>query len=227
MLADEADESDGGEFAGIHNLCRRGVVANRSMLTPTTFMNGYLWVIGSNQKNYDVRLEYWDAQVALFREGDAERIARERDEIREEWSQRKCYLSPDMVESVIEAATRIFVIGWEGFRDRWLLLPPDPESEHEEDWWDVYSRFCKFWEVGDALAWYLVRNLYGGRFFKPDVHIMGIARHFFGEAAPLAAMRAEAKRLWPTVCQEPRLLPLHLGELDYMLWWYKRKNPLP
>lgn len=225
---DEANGHDGGELATIHRLCRRGVLENWSALTPGTFILGYIWVVGSNQKDYDVRLKFWDGQVELFRDGDPERIARDRDEIRDEWARRKCYLSPDMVESVIETATKVFVAGWEPFREKWLLLPANPESESADDWWGVYSQFCKFWEVGDALAWYLVRNLYGGRFFKPDLHIMAVARHFFGDAAdPLAAMRGEAKRLWASMCKDTRFLPLHLGELDYFLWWHKRKNDLP
>jgi hypothetical protein len=226
VLADEADGSDGCELEGIHRLCRRSILENWSALTPATFIHGYLWCVGSSRKNYGVRLKQWDDQLRLFRQGDAARIAR--DEIREKWARRKCYLSPDMVESVIEAATKIFVAGWEGFRNKWLLLPADPESEQGEDWRGVHSQFCKFWEVGDAIAWYLVRNLYGGRFFKPDEHIKAIARHFLGEREdPIAAMRTEAIHGWPSVCQDRRFLPLHLGELDHILWWHKRKNGLP
>jgi hypothetical protein len=228
-LTDWADRSDGGQLEGIHRLCRRTVLDNWSGLTPMTFMREFLWCVGSAQKIYDVRLKYyWPDQLRLFRNGDSDRIARERDEIRKEWALKKCYLSRDMVESVIEAATKIYISGWDGFRANWLLLPADPESEREEDWRGVHTQFCKFREVDEANAWYLVRNLYGGRFLKPDVHILGVARHFFGHGAhPLAALRTEAKRLWLSVCQDARFLPLHLGELDYMIWWHKRKHGLP
>src|SRR5262245_37575709 len=93
-LDDEANGNDGGELASIHRLCRRGTLENWSALTPGTFILGYLWVVGSNQKDYDIRLKFWDGQVELFRHGDPERIARDRDEIRDEWAGRKCYLSP-------------------------------------------------------------------------------------------------------------------------------------
>lgn len=134
-----------------------------------------------------------------------------------------------MVESVIEAATKILVSpDWESFRGKWLNLPANPESDQQEDWLDAYWQLRKFPQVGDAIAWYLVRNLYGGPFLKPDVHIKKIAEHFFAESGDsLEAMKAAARRVWPQVCNTSQLLPLHLGELDYVLWWHKRKHGLP
>jgi hypothetical protein len=59
----------------------------------------------------------------------------------------------------------------------------------------------------------LVRNLSGGRFFKPNLYNMAIAPCFFAAAEdPRAAIREEAKRLRSSVCMDSRLLPLHLGE---------------
>jgi hypothetical protein len=227
-FADETDGKDGGEFADILERCRQGVLANWAALTPVTFLQGYLWCVGSSQKDFEVRCGFWEDQLSLLRHGDPDSIARERDEIREERLSRPCYLHPKVVESVIEAATKIFVSDWETFRRQWLVLPENPESVRQEDWLEAYWQLRKFPQVGDAIAWYLVRNLYGGPFLKPDVHIKAIAEHFFGHREdPLTAMSAEARRLWPQVCRDPRLLPLHVGELDYVLWWHKRKHGLP
>ncbi|MGH7173082.1 MAG: hypothetical protein ACRELG_22605 [Gemmataceae bacterium] len=227
-LTDEAAGKDGGEFAGIRARCRQGVVANWSGLTPVSFLQGYLWCVGSSQKNFDKRCSVWDDQLSLLRHGDPERIARERDDIREERLSRPCYLHPKVVESVIEAATKIFVSDWQSFRRRWLLLPEYPDSVEQVEWLEAYWLLRNFPQVADAIAWYLVRNLYGGSFLKPDIHIKKIAEHFFGQYVdPLAAMSAEAHRVWPHVCADPRLLPAHLGEIDYVLWWHGRKNGLP
>ena len=81
-LADHASGDDGGEWRGIHELCRRGVRENWSLLTPERFLPGLLWCVGSVQKDYAVRLNFWDGQLELFRGGDPMRIARERDELR-------------------------------------------------------------------------------------------------------------------------------------------------
>ena len=82
--------------------------------------------------------------------------------------------------------------------------------------------------VGDALAWYLIRNLYGAPFFKPDVHIKAIAGHFFGSAPdPVEALAAACRLHWPEVCSESRLLPVHLAEVDYILWWCRRETGEP
>ena len=124
--------------------------------------------------------------------------------------------------------TRICAGGWDAFKRKYLLLPNEPQSENPNDWQDAYWQLRSFPEVGDAIAWYLIRNLYGGPFFKPDVHINEIAMRFFPETdQPLDAMSAEVRKCWEKVCKDKRFLPLHLGEVDYMLWWYKRKNALP
>jgi hypothetical protein len=80
--------------------------------------------------------------------------------------------------------------------------------------------------VGWAIGWYLIRNLYGGRFFKPDMHINAIVAHFIGEGQP-EAMAAAVRELWPTVCSDSRLLPVHLGEVDFILWWYRQATNEP
>ena len=84
-----------------------------------------------------------------------------------------------MVESFITAATLLRRSDWERFRDERLVITADPGSGCEDDWWPAYWQFRRFPRVGDAIAWYLVRNLYGGPFLKSDVHIWAIARHFF------------------------------------------------
>lgn len=82
--------------------------------------------------------------------------------------------------------------------------------------------------VGQATAWYLIRNLYGAPVFKPDIHICAIASHFFPETDdPLSAMSAAVCDLWENVCEDKRFLPVHLGETDYVLWFYRRRTGLP
>src|SRR5882724_5869094 len=98
-LLDQASGEDGRELHDLHELCRRGVQANWSLLTAARFLPGLLWCVGSVQKDYAVRLKFWDDQLALFRGGDPIRIARERDELRGEWRARRCYLNRDMVEA--------------------------------------------------------------------------------------------------------------------------------
>jgi hypothetical protein len=227
-LADQASGEDGGELRWIHDLCRRGVRENWLLLTAERFLTALLWCVGSVQRRYTVRVNFWDAQLALFRGGDASRIARERDGIRAEWSADKCCLNRDMVEAVIEPATTMELNSWERFRERFLLLPDDPEADTPEAWSPVFWALRQLAEVGPATAWYLIRNLYGGPVFKPDVHIDAIARHFFGTAErPVEAMTAELRRIWPVICTDPEYLPLHVGEVDYVLWWYRSTTGIP
>jgi hypothetical protein len=227
-LADQVRGEDGGELHGIHELCRRGVRHNWSQLTAERFLPALLWCVGSVQKDYAVRLNFWDGQLELFRDGDPLRIARERDELRAEWLARKCYLNRDMVEAVIEAATKITLNGWNHFRERFLVLPDEPQAETPAAWEASYWALRELPQVGDAIAWYLIRNLYGGPFFKPDIHIDAVARHFFGTADhPIEEMANELRCIWPEVCTDPTYLPLHMGELDYVLWWYRRNTGLP
>ena len=73
----------------------------------------------------------------------------------------------------------------------------------------------------DAIAWYLIRNLYGAPFFKPDLHIRAIEQHFFGNG-DLGELSARVRQLWPKVCRDSRLAPVHLGVVDHVLWWYRQ-----
>jgi hypothetical protein len=81
--------------------------------------------------------------------------------------------------------------------------------------------------VGDAIAWFLIRDLYGGRFFKPDVHILAIARHFFSGGDPLKELTDAVRQEWKSICTDKRFLPVHLGEVDLILWWYRRRTGIP
>jgi hypothetical protein len=74
--------------------------------------------------------------------------------------------------------------------------------------------------------WYLIRNLYGAPFFKPDLHINAIVAHFFGRDK-LDEMTVSVRQLWPQVCSDKRFLPVHIGIVDYMLWWYRQKTGEP
>ena len=77
--------------------------------------------------------------------------------------------------------------------------------------------------VGNATAWYLIRNLYGAPFFKPDLHINAIEKHFFC-SGNLNEMSAAVRQLWPKVCTDSRISPVHLGVVDYILWWYREET---
>src|SRR5205814_8866719 len=112
---------------------------------------------------------------------------------------------------------------WKAFKRDYLLLPENPETESLDDWWPGYSALDRLPMVGDAIAWYLIRNLYGAPFFKPDLHIKGIEKQFFGNGN-LDAMSAEVRRLWPRVCTDSRIARVHLGVADYILWWYRRQT---
>ena len=95
-----------------------------------------------------------------------------------------------------------------------------------EDWLSAYSALDRLPMVGDAIAWYLIRNLYGAPFFKPDLHINAIKRHFFGNG-DLNEMSATVRQLWPQVCTDSRLARVHLGVVDYVLWWYRMNTGRP
>jgi hypothetical protein len=229
-VSDEAIEADNGELQCIHKRCRSGVRNNHENLNSTTFMKEYLWCVGSIQKPYDRRLKYkyWDKQLTLFRQCDALRIISEAIAIRKEWENSHCDLKKEMVDSVMFAAALIVAEGWEVFRKKYLLLPKEPEAETATAWGDAYWLLDQFPLVGDAIVWYLIRNLYGGPFFKPDVHIRAIAEHFFSSVdSPVEALAIAVRQEWPKACPDLRFQPVHLGEADYMLWWYRRKTGIP
>src|SRR5262249_47056961 len=127
--------------------------------------------------------------------------------------------------AVIDTAAKV-AAGWDAFKAEYLLLPDDPEAETVDAWWAAYNALDRLPMVGDAIAWYLIRNLYGAPFFKPDLHINPVAAHFFGHGE-LNEMAEASRRLWPEVCHDSRLLRGHLGEVDYVLWWYRQATGLP
>jgi hypothetical protein len=210
---------------GLHKLCRTGVLRNWNAVQPDGFLGDYLWCVGSIQKPFERHAkQYEECQLKLFRDCDPSQIARDARAIRAEWNKCKCDLNRRMLEAVIRTATEI-ASGWDAWKRDNLLLPPNPESERTEDWWEAFAALDRLPMIGPALAWYLIRNLYGAPFFKPDLHINAIANHFF--AGDLEAMASAVRRLWPAVCKDRQYHPVHLGEVDFMLWWYRRKSNDP
>jgi endonuclease III len=133
-----------------------------------------------------------------------------------------------MVEAIFGTAELMVARTWESFKAEYLLLPPNPQSESLTDWRPAHAALDSLPMVGEATAWYMLRNLYGAPVFKPDVHICAIAKHFFPQAeAPLEAMTVAVRELWEHVCQEKRLLPVHMGEVDFVLWWYRQSTGVP
>jgi hypothetical protein len=130
-----------------------------------------------------------------------------------------------MLDAVIATATKV-AGGWGAFKVEYLLLPDNPDSELLDDWWQSYSKLDDLPMVGRAIAWYLIRNLYGAPFFKPDLHINAIVKHFFGPDR-LSEMSRAVRQLWPKVCDDPRWPVVHLGVADYMLWWYRQSTGEP
>jgi hypothetical protein len=130
-----------------------------------------------------------------------------------------------MVNAIISTAIEMRE-GWDAFKKSNLLLPGNAESESMDDWWDAHSALDNLPMVGEAIGWYLIRNLYGAPFFKPDLHINAIAMHFFGEAG-IPAMSVAVRELWPQTCSDARFEKVHLGVVDYMLWWYRQTTNDP
>ena len=223
---DQASRADHGELHTIHERCRRGVQANWEALTAASFFTQYFWCTGSAGKRYEVRLQYLDAQVELLRGLDPAAVARDGDLIRAEWKEERRYLRPEVVEAIIQVAGQLS--DWDKFKESYLLLPDNPETGLTTDWLAAYWRLRKLPWVGFATSWYLIRNLYGARVFKPDVHILDITEFFFGpEALPQGALAQAVLQYWPEVCSTPELLETHLGEVDYVLWWYRSWTKLP
>lgn len=215
-------------LANINRKCRAGVLENWNVLSSREFLVEYLWCIGSSRKDNDVHLRYWTGQLGLFRQCDAESIRREMRQVVDEWQSNKCYLSPDMFVSVLVTANEIAMKGWTSFKSKNLLLPHAPESEDPQDWSVARDALRSLPGIGPVISWYLLRHLYGAPFFKPDQHIATIARHFFkGCRNPMRAMSDSVRMLWPKLCEDGRLLPVHLGEVDYILWFYRSETGLP
>jgi len=226
-LCDEREENDYGNLKWVHELSRKGVQQNWTELTAATFLKQYLWCVGSIQKKYCTHEKYYPSQKKLFRNCNAKRIASEAKLIRKEWETSKCDLNSRMLEAMIFTATEV-AKGWDDFKTNNLLFPVNPESAAVDDWWEAYRALDDLRMVGDALAWYLVRNLYGAPFFKPDLHINTIASHFFGKTRnSLKELATAAVSAWPSVCNDKRFLPPHLGEIDYILWWFRQNTGLP
>ncbi len=234
-----ADEgTDHGELDGVVALCAAGVSENFRRLQPERFLVQLLWCIGSQQKDYEVRMRarpggsHWKRQRRLFRQGVPSRIAAQADSIREEHAADKRYLRPAWVEALIAEARHIVDEEWPGYRSRVLPLPADPESERLDAWYPTVRALDRLPWVGEITAWYLLRNLLGAPVFKPDIHIVAIAWHYFGDDDdPLAAMTEATRQAWPRVCEAAgvakRVLSPHLGVVDFILWWYRRETGLP
>ena len=226
-IQDRANKEDGRNLDTIHKRCRNGVKANWEDLDAVTFFRQYFQCTGAAGKKYVVRERFRDAQVELFRGLDPTAVARDGDQIRKEWKEKRRYLHPEVVKAIIQVAGQL--ADWDQFKASYLLLPDNPETELTTDWLAAYWRLRKLPWVGFATSWYLIRNLYGARVFKPDVHILDITEFFFGpEALPQDDLAEAVLRYWPEVCSTPWLLPTHLGELDYILWWYRvwEKEPV-
>jgi hypothetical protein len=208
-------------------LCRRGVYRNWKALTPEKFLSGYHWCIAGISKRADVLGKYWDSQVSLFRQHDPARIVADRHAIRREWQQGKRFLHPKTVEAMITTAGLVNR-SWDDFKGEYLPLPENPESELLPDWSPSHAALDRLPRVGFAVSWFLIRNLFGAPFFKPDLHINAITHHFFKHAErPLEAMSQAVHELWEEVCSDERLKPVHLGEVDYILWWYRANTGIP
>lgn len=226
LLTDANLREDFDEF---EQRCRRGVAANHAALDASTFMRQVIWTIGSTQKRYEVRMQYWEAQQALFRAGDPDAIRDEEKAIRAQWKKAKVYLGPKQFEAIVAIGKIVAKTSWKPFKQRYLLLPQDPATESCAAWSDAHWALRELPQVGYAIGYYLLRNLYGAPFLKPDVHILAIANSYFGDAAdPLAALQFELHKCWDDASARlPRLRPIHMGICDYVLWWYRQRTGLP
>ena len=131
-----------------------------------------------------------------------------------------------MVSAVLSTAKEI-ARDWEPFKSDYLRLPAKAEAETVQAWEDSRRALDRLPMIGYALAWYLIRNLYGAPFFKPDVHILAIADYFYGQNPdPIGALSHAVRALAP-VCTDSRLTPIHLGKADYILWWYRSNTGEP
>jgi hypothetical protein len=221
--ADKALHDD-PTLQGLHKLCRRPVLRNWKGIKPEEFLAEYLWCVGSIRKKFHNHQKYYPCQKELFRRCKPDQIVSDARSIRAEWKKCKRDLNSKMVEAVIMTATEIGK-DWNAFKQKYLPRPVNPQSESPDDWWDSFAALDQLRLVGGANGWYLIRNLYGAPFFKPDVQINAIAKHFF--RGNLQAMTSAVRKLWPQACVDKRFNPVHLGEVDFVLWWYRSQTGDP
>jgi hypothetical protein len=227
-LEDERQGRDGGNLNRINKLCRTPVQENWEALTEERFLQTLLWCVGSVRKPWKTHQKYYPRQLELFYSCDSQAIVANENQIRTDWIREKRDLNERMVNAVMNVAKQIVNDGWMEFKQRKLLLPNDPETDDLNHWRPALKELKSLPQIRTALSSYLLRNLYGAAVFKPDVHIICIAEHFFGEYKdPIRAMTNAVKRLWPKVCNDERFLPVHIGEVDYILWWYRSRTGKP
>ena len=227
-LQDENHSTDDGNLALTNKLCRAGVLQNWEQLTACRFVAEFAWCVGSVQKPWERHVRFFPLQEKLFRYFHPNTIVAEERLIRREWKSNKCDLNLKMVKAVIGVAQEIVASGWDSFKEQRLLLPNDPDTLDPDDWKLPLKELMDFPQVGPALSLFMLRTFYGAPFFKPDIHIIAIANHFFGNhRQPIMAMTDAVRQLWPKVCTKSRFLPVHIGEVDYILWWYRRSTGKP
>jgi hypothetical protein len=193
-------------------------------LTGKDFLEAYLWCIAGIRIPATSLAKKWDRILSLFRKCEPKIVAREGGKIKDKWRQEKLGLNEGKVDAFLQTATDV-AEDWDVFRDKYVPEPPKPDSEQTEDWQSVFSALDQLPFVGAAVGWFLVRNVYGGAFFKPDTHLVCIAQHYFN--GDLEAMAMELRRLWPAVCSDRRFHPVHIGEVDYFVWNYRRMTGKP
>ncbi|SRR5713226_6843775 len=222
---DARKKQENGDLNYFINLCRTGVKKNWESLDRTKFFETYHRCIAASGKKVSTLMKYLEGQATLFRHLNPSLIKRDRREIRREHRRTPCYLSPRMVEAMIKTATLIMARPWPAFKAEYLLLPKNAETESLDDWRPARAALKRLPMVGDANGWYLIRNLYGARVMKPDVWIMRIAKRFFPHAkSPPDALAEAVRRSWNRVCPNE---PVHLGKVDYILWWYSQATGYP
>ena len=233
-----SDRTDGGELDGVVSLCDEGVPSRHRRLTSEDFLWQFVWCTGSQQKDYGVRMRpreggsYWERQQKLFHDFEAKRICADADDVRARHAEDACYLHPRVVDATLAVAEMICGSGWAEFKKRYLPIPDPPETSDPDAWVPTVRRLDELPRVGETTAWYLLRNLLGAPFFKPDIHIVAIAWHFFPRAErPVHALVEATNQEWPGVCARhhasKRVLCPHLGVVDYVLWWYRRETGEP
>jgi hypothetical protein len=216
---------DSGDLKFFSKLCRTGVKKNWKALDSSKFFEMFHRCIAASGKRVETLNKYLEGQKALFRRLSPSRIVRDQREIRRGWRKNSQYLSPRMVDAMIEVAKRITERGWPAFKSEYLLLPSNPETESLEEWVLAHEALKRLPMVGYANGWYLIRNLYGARAIKPDVWIMRIAARFLPKAkSPLGALTEAVRESWRRVCPDE---PMHLGRVDYILWWYAQATGQP
>lgn len=223
-----ARREDGGALWRINALCRRGVKRNWDSLGEKAFLEEFLWVVGAIQKPIAQHERYYPLQVRLFRGCSARAIDRDRALILDKWQNKRCDLNRRMVDAVLLVGNRIATEGWETFKRATLPLPRNPESQVPEEWQATYAALDSLPMIGEANVWFLLRNLLGAPFLKPDIHIKAIAGGFFGATRdPIRTLSTAVRTHWERACRTRRLLPVHLGVVDYILWDYRRLTGRP